>query len=185
MAWIKMIKEGEAEGELATLYPRMKDVDGKVANILLVHSLNPAALRTHYDLYKACMYGPSELTRAQREMVAVAASTANKCRYCVTHHADSLQRVVKDDSLVEAVKRDYASAPVAPEEKALMDFAVKLTRESSACTEADVARLRDAGWSDRAILDVTLVAAYFNFVNRIANGLGVSLEARWSSAESK
>lgn len=81
MAWIRVIKESEAEGELAELYHRMKDVNGKVANILTVHSLNPAALRTHYDLYKACMYGPSELTRAQREMVAVVVSTVNQCHY--------------------------------------------------------------------------------------------------------
>lgn len=185
MAWIQVIKEQEAQGELAALYPRMKDVDGKVANILLVHSLNPAVLRAHYELYKACMYGPSELTRAQREMVAVAVSGTNRCRYCVTHHADSLRRVVKDDSLVEAVKRDYASAPVDAKEKALMDFAVKLTRESSACTEADILQLRQAGWSDRAILEVTVVAAYFNFVNRIANGLGVTLEARWPDADAR
>ncbi len=75
------MKETEAEPQLAELYGRMKDVDGEVDNILTIHSLNPAALRTHFDLYKACMHGPSELTRAQREMIAVVVSVANECHY--------------------------------------------------------------------------------------------------------
>lgn len=72
--------------------------------------------------------------------------------------------------------KDYRRAPISDAERALLDHAVKLTREPWACTEADVERLRCAGWSDRAILDLTLVVGYFAFVNRIADGLGVQLE---------
>ncbi|MCI0533639.1 MAG: hypothetical protein L0Z50_00275 [Verrucomicrobiales bacterium] len=72
--------------------------------------------------------------------------------------------------------KDYARAPISDAERALLDHAVKLTREPWACTEADVERLRAAGWSDRAILDLTLIVGYFAFVNRIADGLGVELE---------
>lgn len=81
MAWIKMIPPAEATGELAEQYTRMKDPAGNVANILNVHSLNPAALRTHYDMYRALMYGPSVLSRAQRESVAVVVSVTNQCHY--------------------------------------------------------------------------------------------------------
>ncbi len=81
MAWIKVIPAGQADGELAELYGRMREPDGSVDNILQIHSLNPASLRTHYDLYKACMYGPSELNRAQREMIAVVVSVTNRCHY--------------------------------------------------------------------------------------------------------
>ena len=81
MAWIRVIPPAEAEGELAEQYARMKDPSGNVANILNVHSLNPAALRTHYDMYRALMYGPSELSRAQRESVAVVVSVTNQCHY--------------------------------------------------------------------------------------------------------
>lgn len=73
---------------------------------------------------------------------------------------------------------DYTKAPISEGERALLDFAAKLTREPWACAEADIARLRQAGWSDRAILDLNLVVAYFAFVNRIAEGLGVELENR-------
>lgn len=81
MSRIKVIPPAEATGELAEQYSRMRDADGNVANILTVHSLNPAALQAHFDLYKTIMFGPSELSRAQREMIAVVVSTANNCHY--------------------------------------------------------------------------------------------------------
>ena len=81
MAWIRVIPPGEASGELKDSYDLMRDSDGNVANILTVESLNSAALRAHYNLYKVLMFGPSELSRAQREMVAVVVSTANRCHY--------------------------------------------------------------------------------------------------------
>jgi len=81
MAWIRVIPPEEASGELAEYYNRMQEPDGTVDNILTIHSLNPASLRAHYDLYKVSMYGPSELSRAQREMVAVVVSAVNRCHY--------------------------------------------------------------------------------------------------------
>ena len=81
MAWIRVIPPTEVNGELAEQYERMREPDGTVDNILTIHSLNPASLRAHYDLYKVCMYGPSELSRAQREMVAVVVSVTNHCHY--------------------------------------------------------------------------------------------------------
>ena len=81
MSWIKVIPPAEASGELAEQYSTMQDADGNVANILTVHSLNPGALRGHYDLYKTVMFGPSELSRAQREMIAVVVSSTNRCHY--------------------------------------------------------------------------------------------------------
>lgn len=81
MAWIRVIPPGQAIGELASYYERMRERDGTVDNILAIHSLNPASLRAHFDLYTVCMYGPSELSRAQREMIAVVVSAENKCHY--------------------------------------------------------------------------------------------------------
>jgi len=81
MAWIRVIPPAEATGELQDCYSRMKDADGNVANILAVHGLNPEALRAHYDLYRTVMFGPSELSRAQRESVAVVVSVTNECHY--------------------------------------------------------------------------------------------------------
>jgi uncharacterized peroxidase-related enzyme len=80
---------------------------------------------------------------------------------------------------MEAMVKDYTTAPIPPAERALLDYAVKLTREPWTITAEDIAALRAAGWSDSAILDLNLVASYFAFVNRIADGLGVPLEPRW------
>jgi len=81
MAWIRVIPPSEASGELSEYYRRMQEPDGSVDNILTIHSLNPASLRAHFDLYKVSMYGPSELSRAQREMIAVVVSAVNRCHY--------------------------------------------------------------------------------------------------------
>ncbi len=81
MTWIKVIPEAEASGELKQLYEQMVEPSGAVDNILKIHSLNPASLRTHFELYKTLMRGPSGLSHAQREMIAVVVSTTNRCHY--------------------------------------------------------------------------------------------------------
>jgi uncharacterized peroxidase-related enzyme len=81
MAWIRMIDEDEAQGRLRELYGRMQEPSGGVDNILKIHSLNPPSLQGHFEFYRALMRGPSPLSRAQREMIAVTVSAANRCHY--------------------------------------------------------------------------------------------------------
>lgn len=81
MSWIKIIHEAEAEGLLERFYQRYREPDGRVDNILKVHSLRPRSMKAHFDLYALLMRGRSFLTRAQREMIAVVASTLNHCHY--------------------------------------------------------------------------------------------------------
>ncbi len=81
MAWIRMIRETEAEGELAESYRRYREPSGRVDNILRIHSLNPPSLEEHYQLYSHLMRGPSGLTRVERELIAVAVSKVNDCHY--------------------------------------------------------------------------------------------------------
>ena len=81
MAWIRMIRETEAEGELAESYQRYREPSGRVDNILRIHSLNPPSLERHYQLYRHLMRGPSGLTRVERELIAVAVSQKNDCHY--------------------------------------------------------------------------------------------------------
>jgi len=98
----------------------------------------------------------------------------------MAHHGEALRRLIQDDSLVTQLKEDYAAARLDPIDRAIVDYAVKLTRTPAQITQADVQALREAGLSDRAILDVAQVTAYFNFVNRLADGLGVRLEDNWT-----
>lgn len=81
MAWIKVIPEDEAGGELKQLYDRVKEPWGGVDNILKIHSLNPPSLYAHFELYKTLMHGPSGLSRVQRELIALVVSTVNHCHY--------------------------------------------------------------------------------------------------------
>ncbi len=81
MAWIRVIQEAEADGQLKELYGQMTEPWGGVDNILKIHSLNPPSLRAHFELYKTLMRGPSGLSRIQREMIAVVVSVANHCHY--------------------------------------------------------------------------------------------------------
>jgi len=81
MAWIRVVEESEAEGELVESYRRHRDPSGQVDNILKIHSLNPRSLTTHFELYEHLMRGPSGLSRAERELIAVAVSRENNCHY--------------------------------------------------------------------------------------------------------
>jgi uncharacterized peroxidase-related enzyme len=86
---------------------------------------------------------------------------------------------MRDEAKVEAIESDYRSAPLTPRERALCDYAVKLTKTPEAMQRTDVEALRHSGLSDAEILDACQVTAYYNYVNRMADGLGVELEAYW------
>ncbi len=94
----------------------------------------------------------------------------------MAHHSGALRRLIRDDGLVDALQVDPLAAPVPARERALLRYAVRLTREPASVTRADLDAVRAEGWDDRAILDLNHVVAYFNYVNRIADGLGVRLE---------
>ena len=175
MPWIREIETQDAQGELKAVYDQLLESRGKVANILKVHSLNPGSMRTHLEMYMQLMFGRSPLSRGEREAIAVAVSAANDCAYCVNHHAEALGRFEKDPARLEQLVADYSKvADLSERHRAILDYATRLTRTPTAVAENDIAGLREAGLSDEEILDVALVTAYFNFVNRIALGLGVS-----------
>lgn len=173
MAWIDVIDTNDASGELQEIYDHIADTRGKLSSVLKVHSKNPAALKDHLDLYGTLLFGESPLSRAQREALAVVVSAANGCDYCVHHHAEAL-KAYWDDTRVDQLADNYeALNDLDPSMRAACDLAVKLTRSPEDMTEADITSLHEGSWSERAVLDIVLVTSYFNFVNRIANGLGV------------
>jgi uncharacterized peroxidase-related enzyme len=81
--------------------------------------------------------------------------------------------VTLDDSLIEALRRDYRTAPITEAERAICDYVVKLTKDATQCGPADLDKLRAAGFDDKGILQVTLIASWFNYINRVADALGV------------
>ena len=175
MPWIDTIHEDDATGDLAELYDQIEQSRGKLSNILRVHSLHPEALRGHLELYDALLFGRSPLRRAEREAIAVVVSVANGCAYCTRHHAEALHAYWRDADRVERFVDDYTQVDdLSARLRAACNYAVALTQSADGTSNEDVAALREAGWDDQAILDIALITAYFNFVNRIANGLGVS-----------
>ena len=177
MSWIKEVEYVNADEKLKPIYDDLIRSRGKVSNILKVHSLNPEALKTHLDLYMSLMFGKSGISRKERELIAVVVSRADNCEYCVNHHGESLSRYIKDPTLMTQIMQDYRQANLSPRMKAICDYAHKLTTRPGQQSKEDIALLKKHNLSDKDLLDMTLIVAYFNFVNRIALGLGVAFNA--------
>ncbi|MBW8049503.1 MAG: peroxidase-related enzyme [Cytophagales bacterium] len=185
MAYIKIIQPEEADKRLKEIYQDVIKRRGKLAEVHKVQSLNPETIVKHIDLYMSIMYGRSPLSRAQREMIGVVVSAANQCTYCMIHHGMALNHYWKDENKVAQLRlnlsrqrRDQSRVPgLNKVDKLLCQYARDLTKEPDLANEENhVKPLKQAGLDDRAILDATLVIAYFNFVNRMVTGLGVTLE---------
>jgi uncharacterized peroxidase-related enzyme len=172
LSWLRVPADEDAPPGVKALNDKAIEKLGFVPNVLRVYALRPQHLELWNAFYDDLMRGDSTLTRPQREMIAVVVSTVNRCHYCIVSHSAYLRKLTGDPVLVEQLRTNYKYADLGPRERAMLDFAVKLTEESSACTEADVAALREAGWADEDIMDIAEVAAMFNFTNRLASGLG-------------
>lgn len=177
MSWIDEVELDDAEGKLKEMYAELLEKRGKVSNILKVHSLNPSALGNHLDLYMTLMFGKSGLSRTEREAIAVVVSADNDCSYCVNHHAEALRRYIKDDETLDMLMNADGLETLEPRLSNIVRHAEKLTSAPAAMTESDLGELRAVGLSDSDILDLTMIVGYFNFVNRIALGLGVDFSA--------
>jgi len=173
MPWIQVIEEEHADESLKQAYAKVKGNRGKAANILKIHSLLPDTMTGHLDFYMNIMFADGTLSRKQRELIATVVSAANNCPYCINHHAEALHAYLRDRDLVNQIAEDFTKVDLNPKERAMCDYAVKLTKTPDHMTEADTEALREAGIDDKDILHITLVVGYFNFVNRIALGLGV------------
>ena len=147
-----------------------EDKLGMVPNVLRAYAFDIDKLNAFTAMYNDLMLGDSGLTKLEREMIAVAVSSVNKCWYCLVAHGAAVRQLSGDPALGEALVMNWRVAPIPARQMAMLDFAVKLTRESAAVTEDDRQALRDHGLSERDIFDVISVAAFFNMTNRVASG---------------
>jgi uncharacterized peroxidase-related enzyme len=170
ICWLEL--PDDAPDEVKQLWALPLEKLGFVPNVLRAYAIRPRHLVLWNALYDELMRGESGLTKAQREMIAVVVSTTNRCHYCIVSHSAALRKLTGDPLVVEQLQTNHAYANVEPKERAMLDFAVKLTQRSAECTEADVEALREAGWTDEDVMDITEVTAMFNFTNRLASGLG-------------
>jgi uncharacterized peroxidase-related enzyme len=173
MPHIKTVELNEASGELRDIYSKVVGERGKLSNILKIHSLLPNTMITHLDFYMSIMFDKAGIKRADAELIATVVSAVNKCEYCVNHHAEALKSYWKDEDKVKQVAEDFRKVDLTEKQNAMLEFAEKLTLYPGEMKEDDVNGLREIGLSDEEILSITLITNYFNFVNRVANGLGV------------
>ena len=177
MARIQIIHENEAEGRLKEIYDGLIKSRGKLANVHKIHSLNPESMVAHMDLYMTLMFRKSPLKRYQREMLGVITSVNNNCPYCIKHHAEALNFYWKDWDKTYKLAQDHSTVDLSEIDFEFCLYAELLTKEpANPRLEEIIQKLKKLGASDRAILDATMIIAYFNFVNRIVLGLDVEEE---------
>jgi len=176
MSRIKVIKHEEATGRLKEIYDDLVKKRGKLADVHKIQSLRPESIVAHMDLYMEIMFAKSELSRAEREMMAIVVSAANGCEYCQVHHAQALNHYWKNDEKISRLRTDFEAADLTNRELVLCSFANLLTVNPEAYrNEKYLAPVKKTGISDNGILDATLVVSYFNFVNRIVLALGLEV----------
>jgi uncharacterized peroxidase-related enzyme len=172
ITWLSVPSEDDVPTEVRELWETPIEKLGFVPNVLRVMALRPEHLLGWWAYYDELMRGESGLTKEQREMIAVVVSAQNRCHYCVVSHSAALRKLTGDPDLADQLATNYRYASVSSAERAMLDYAVKLTVESAACAEEDIDALRVEGWTDEDVLDIAQVAAMFNFTNRLASGLG-------------
>ena len=155
---------------------------GMVPNVLKSYAFDIDKLNAFTAMYNDLMLGQSGLSKLEREMIAVVVSSVNRCWYCQVAHGAAVRQLSGDPALGEAMVMNYRVAPLSERQRAMLDFAEKLTTSSSTVEEADRARLRDVGFSDRDIWDIASVAGFFNMTNRIASGVAMQPNPEYHGA---
>jgi uncharacterized peroxidase-related enzyme len=155
--------------EMAAYFAKCEEKLGFVPNVLKAYAFDMAKLSAFVAMYNDLMLAPSGLSKLEREMIAVAVSAHNRCYYCLVAHGAAVRALSGDPALGELMAMNYRAARLSPRERAMLDFAVKLSAEPWRVEDEDRAALRRAGLTDRDIWDIAAVAGFFNMSNRIAS----------------
>jgi len=154
---------------MAAYFKKCQDKLGFVPNVLKAYAFDMAKLESFAALYNDLMLAGSGLSKLEREMIAVAVSSQNRCYYCLVAHGAAVRLLSGDPLLGEQMVMNYRAARLSKRQRAMLDFAVKLTAQPWAVEENDRERLRRAGFTDRDIWDISAVAGFFNLSNRVAS----------------
>jgi uncharacterized peroxidase-related enzyme len=155
--------------DMAAYFAKCEEKLGFVPNVLEAYAFDGAKLSAFVAMYNDLMLAPSGLSKLEREMIAVAVSAQNRCYYCLVAHGAAVRQLSGDPPLGELMAMNYRAARLSRRERAMLDFAVKLTAEPWLVEEPDREGLRRAGFSDRDIWDIAAVAGFFNMSNRVAS----------------
>src|SRR5579883_3569285 len=159
--------------DLRAIWRKCVEKLGFVPNVYSAYSLKPQRLRNFMAMYNEIMLSESGLTKLEREMVAVVVSSANRCYYCLVAHGAAVRVLSGDPELGEMLALNHRVARLEPRQRAMLDFAWKLTSEPAMVGEGDRASLRQAGLSEEEIFDLVETVGFFNMSNRMASGLDI------------
>lgn len=147
----------------------VQEKSGFIPNVFLALAHRPDEFRAFFAYHDALMERPGNLTKAEREMIVVATSTVNQCQYCVIAHGAILRIRAKNPLIADQVAVNYRKADITPRQKAMLDFAMKVSARAQEVGDADFATLRGHGFDEDDIWDITAIAAFFGLSNRLAN----------------
>ena len=154
---------------MAAYFKKCQDKLGFVPNVLLAYAFDMAKLEPFVATYNDLMLGESGVSKLEREMIAVAVSSQNRCYYCLVAHGTAVRHYSGNPLLGEHLVMNYRVARLNKRQRAMLDFAVKLTASPWTVEEGDRERLRRVGFSDRDIWDISAVTGFFNMSNRVAS----------------
>ncbi|HKS62109.1 MAG TPA: peroxidase-related enzyme [Xanthobacteraceae bacterium] len=160
---------GQLSPAMEAYFKKCEEKLGFVPNVLLAYAFDNAKLEAFAAFYNDLMLAPSGLSKLEREMIAVVVSAQNRCYYCLTAHGAAVRTYSGDPVLGEKMVMNYRTAKLTRKQRAMLDFAVKMTVESHAIEDEDRDALRRVGFSDRDIFDIAAVAGFFNMSNRVAS----------------
>ena len=180
-AWISMISDDQANEDLLDALQLARTPHGTVDNVMRVHSHRPNTMRGHVALYRAALHDDNNtIPEWLQETLSSYVSILNKCDYSLANHWANARHLIADDAKADAIEKalheDNAASVFEGRELALMRYAKKLTVAPAQMQEADVQELKSTGLSDGEILEANQIIGYFNYVNRLLNGLGVTTE---------
>lgn len=180
-AWIRMLSDDEADETLKAALDLARTPHGTVDNVMRVHSLRPSTMNGHVALYRACLHDDANTVPMWfQEVISAYVSTLNDCPYSYANHWANARHLIADDARADAIEAALqAHRPadaVDGAQLAALLYAERLTLHPGKIAQADVEALRTAGWSDGEILEINQIVGYFNYVNRLLNGLGVTTD---------
>jgi uncharacterized peroxidase-related enzyme len=151
----------------------VQEKSGFVPNVFVALARRPDEFRAFFAYHDALMEKPGGLSKAEREMVVVATSGVNKCQYCVIAHGAILRIRAKNPLIADQIAVNHRKADLAPRQKAMLDFAVKVAERSHAIDDADYEELKSHGFTDDDAWDIAAIAAMFAMSNRLANAFSI------------
>jgi uncharacterized peroxidase-related enzyme len=173
------LPQAELSASMAGYFQKCEDKIGYVPNVLKAYAFDNAKLEAFAAFYNDLMLAPSGLSKLEREMIAVVVSSENKCFYCLTAHGAAVRQLSGKPELGEALVMNYRAASLSARERAMLDFAVLITKASASIEERDRQTLRDVGFGERDIWDIAAVASFYNMSNRMASATDMRPNAQY------